>query len=294
MSIGASSRGTLGLGAPADISNDFVLVPSVSFTLNPGIPTILDNDAIPVPSKAFTLNAFPPTINVGPLIVVPSKAFTLNTFPPGISASEILPVPSVAFTLNTFPPFISDGSTVVIPSKAFTFTANPPEILFDSALLDRTVNVACTGEAFIILLSIEHPSLTPPARISNDPTQLLPIAQVRGTISNGDEYVYLPFEFIFPNQESDTSPVAQLRIDNVSREISTIIDSISSPPTIQIQVVLSSTPDIVELVLRDFKLQRTEWNILTITGDITVEHFEQEPYPSGRFNPSGFPGLFAN
>lgn len=294
MSIGAAGRGTLGLGAPADISNDFVLVPSVAFTLTAGIPSILDNDAIPVPSQAFTLTANPPTINVGPLVTIPSVSFTFTEFPPTIQASEILPVPSKAFNFTAFPPFISDGSTIIVPSKSFVFTPNAPDIFFDSALLDRTVNIACTGEVFIILLSIEHPSLTPPARISNDPTQLLPIAQVRGTISNGDEYVYLPFEFIFPNQESDTSPIAQLRIDNISREISTIIDSISSPPTIQIQVVLSSTPDIVELELRDFKLQKTESNILTVTGDITVEHFEQEPFPAGRFNPSGFPGLFAN
>ena len=294
MSIGGVGRGALGLGAPADVGIITVVIPSVTVNLTAGIPAILDNDAIPVPSKAFNFTAFPPTINLGQTVVVPSVSFTFTTFPPSAIGSETLSVPSVAFNFTAFPPIISDGATIIVPSRSFAFTANPPTILFDSALLDRTVNIACTGEAFIILLSIEHPSLTPPARISNDPTQLLPIAQVRGTISNGDEYVYLPFEFIFPNQESDTSPIAQLRIDNVSREISTIIDSISSPPTIQIQVVLSSTPDIVELVLRDFKLQRTEWNILTVTGDITVEHFEQEPFPAGRFNPSGFPGLFAN
>lgn len=294
MSIGGVGRGVLGLGAPADVSNITVVVPSVAFTLTAGIPAILDNDAVPVPSQAFNFTAFPPNINSGQTVVVPSVSFTFTSFPPTIEASETLAVPSVAFDFTSFPPFISDGSIVVVPSKSFTFIPNIPNILFDSALLERTVNVASTGEVFIILLSIEHPSLAQPARISNDPTQLLPIAQVRGTISNSDEYVYLPFEFVFPNQESDTSPAAQLRIDNVSREISTIIDSISSPPTIQIQVVLSSTPDIVELVLRDFKLQRTEWNILAVTGELTVEHFEQEPFPAGRFNPSGFPGLFAN
>lgn len=294
MGIGVSGVGVEGIGSTSPFAPVTVTIPSRAFIFTPNAPVIAINEVLPIPSVTFNFVANPPTIRTGPSIQVPSKSFIFTTPPPTIVSNETLPVPSVSFNFTAFPPNIGTAENIIIPSKSFTFAANPPTILFDSALLERTVNIACTGEAFIILLSIEHPNLAQPARISNDPTQLLPVAQVRGTISNGEEFIYLPFEFLFPNQEADTSPVAQIRIDNISREISTIIDSLSSPPTIQIQVVLSSTPDIVELELLDFKLRRTEWNILTVTGDITVEHFEQEPFPAGRFNPSGFPGLFSN
>ena len=294
MSIGDVGVGVEGIGATSPFAPELTVVPSISFNLTVNPPKIIENDIIAIPSAAFNLTANPPITTISELVLPPSKSFTFAANPPIAFATETLQIPSATFTFTSNPPTIGNIFNIAIPTKQFTFTANAPDILFDSKLLDRTINSSETAEVYLILLTIVHSDLPESVRISNDPTQLWPIAGVKGTISNGDEYIYLPFDFIFPNQEADTSPRAQLRIDNVSREIYTIIDSITSSPTIQIQVVLSSTPDIVELELLDFKLQRTEGNITTVIGDLTIEHYELEPFPVGRFHPSGFPGLFAN
>ena len=294
MSIGAAGRGALGLGAPANNVEIIINVPSKAFTFTSFNPVIIHSNLISPPSKAFTLTAFPPTITVGSIINVPSKPFTFTSFAPPIIGSNIIPIPSKAFSFTAFPPTIIQGSIISVPSNGFTFTPFAPDIIFKSKLLERTVNVACTKEAFIILIKIEHASLATPILVSNDPTQLLPTAQVRGTLSNGLEYIYFPFDFIFPNQEDNTSPIARLQIDNISREIATSIETLTSSPTFNIQIVLSSTPDIVELELFDFSLKSVQWNVSQLIGDITVESFDKEPFPSGRFNPSSFPGLFNN
>ena len=295
MSIGDTGNGAEGIGSTSPFQSELIVVPSNSFNFTANPPAIIEDDLIVVPSNSFNFTAQIPTASVSEIIVVPSNSFNFIANPPNIIANETIIVPSNSFNFTANPPVAAFVLNVItFPAHEFIFTPNVPNILFESRLLERTVNASETGEAYIILLTIQHPDLSDDIRISNDPTQLLPTAQVRGTISNGDEYIFLPFDFAFPNQEPDTSPRAQLRIDNVSREISTIIDSITSSPTIQIDVVLSSTPDIIELQLKDFKLNRTETNIAMVIGDITVEHFDQEPYPAGRFNPSGFPGLFAN
>lgn len=201
-------------------------------------------------------------------------------------------VPAGAFTLTGNSPTVDED--VQVTSKAFALTGNPPAVEIESNLLERAVNASHTNEVFIILITITHSVLSDPIRVSSDPTQVLPVATVRGTISNGEEFIFIPFDFSFPNQEADTSPIARLKIDNISREISTAIDAINSPADITIQVVLASTPSTIELELPDFKLRRTGWDVFEVTGDITVEHYDNEPYPAGRFTTADFPGLFSN
>ena len=40
------------------------------------------------------------------------------------------------------------------------------------------------------------------------------------------------------------------------------------------------------------KLQNIEYNADTISGDLTIESFMNEPFPGDSFQPSLFPGLF--
>lgn len=165
-----------------------------------------------------------------------------------------------------------------------------------STNFNRAQNVlhADSTQVIIVLMTISHDSLDNNVYLSSDPTTELPsYPGIRGTVSNSIEYIFMPFRFIFPNQEADTPPQCRVKIDNISREIATILIGFDSAPTVSIQVVLAGTPDVVEMSLPDFKLTTVSWNAFEVEGVLTVEHFEDEPYPAGRFNPSGFPGLFA-
>lgn len=149
-----------------------------------------------------------------------------------------------------------------------------------------------TGEAFIILLTISHPDWAQPIRLASDAMELLPNANVRGVISRGMEYVYLPFTINLPQQDESSTARATVSIDNIDRRIVAAVRGATSAVNISIEIILASQPDIVEVSMQDFKMDRVTYDSLTVTGDISVESFELEPYPSKRFTPSDFPGLF--
>lgn len=153
------------------------------------------------------------------------------------------------------------------------------------------IHARSTDEVFLFLITIDHEDLAQPIYIANDTRDDLSNGQ-KGVISNSIEFVYLPFQFILPTLEKDSIPKAKISIDNISREIVASIINIINPPEVRIQVALSSDPDIIEYDLEGFKLASVTYDALTIEGDLTVEQFFNEPYPSVKFTPSRFPGLF--
>lgn len=160
-----------------------------------------------------------------------------------------------------------------------------------SDTLKEAVNAQQTGEAFIMLIEIDHDDLETPIRIASDgPDELENGAN--GVISNGQEYVFLPFEPILPNQDKDRLPIARIRIDNISREIIQAVRTISGAPSFKIMVVLSSDPDTVEIELTGYKLRNVTADAMSVEGELVTEQFDIEPFPSGRFTPANFPSLF--
>ena len=152
-----------------------------------------------------------------------------------------------------------------------------------SVTLKEAVNDQDTEEVFIVLLTIEHPDMEDTLYFTLDAVN---------TISRGNTYLALPFELTPPEESPDQPPVAKLVLDNVDRQIVYLLRSISSPLTVKFEVVLSSDPDMVEAVWEGFQLRNIKYDALTIQGDLTLENFLQEPYPSGVFCPAWFPGLF--
>lgn len=148
-----------------------------------------------------------------------------------------------------------------------------------------------TDEVYTTLVTIDHADLTEPIRVTQDPMEELSTG-VKGVISRGNEFVALPFDFIMPNQDGNKSPRARLKIDNISREIVAGARAISSPATVTVEIVMSSSPDTVEAVLDGFKLRDITYDSFTVEGDLTIELFEDEPFPAGRMTPSRFPGAF--
>jgi len=140
-----------------------------------------------------------------------------------------------------------------------------------------------TDEAFILLIEIDHADLSEPIRVSSDGVD---------TVSNGNTFVAYPFEISLPSNPETGVSQARLTIDNVSQTIITSIRNISDPPTATLQIVLASDPDTVEVEFSGFELRNVQYDVFTITGDLSIESFMSEPYPGGSFLPSTFPGLF--
>lgn len=149
-----------------------------------------------------------------------------------------------------------------------------------------------TDQVFIALLTISSDELPEPIYVASDSFELLPIANVRGVVSNGQEFIYLPFDISLPRDDKTGTVSAKLRIENIDRQIIGHVRSISKPVTIKMQVVLSGDVDFIEMEFDNFQLTNVGYDGMIIEGDLTLDYWGLEPFPSGRFTPSGFPGLF--
>lgn len=149
-----------------------------------------------------------------------------------------------------------------------------------------------TEEAFIILVTISHSSFTDDIRVASDPFQLLPEASVRGVVSRGNEFLYFPFSITLPNSDDTGIARANVSFDNIDRSMITSIRRADSSLSIKIEMVLASDVNNVEFAIDGFKLDRVTYDALTISGEISMEYYDLEPFPSKRFTPSDFPGLF--
>jgi len=140
-----------------------------------------------------------------------------------------------------------------------------------------------TSEAILMLLEIDHASLGSPIRVGSDAVN---------TTSNGEVFVAYPFELQIPNDNDDGPPVAKLRIDNVDQTLTATIRSITTPPTCRMMLVLASDPDTIEIDLPGFEMKNISADKSSISAELTIENFMNEPFPGPKFMPSSFPGLF--
>lgn len=152
-----------------------------------------------------------------------------------------------------------------------------------SSLTRQALYAAETGEAFLILLTISHPNLDTPVRVTSDSVQ---------TASRGNTFVPFPFDLSLPDEHEMRSPRARLVIDNVDRQIVQVVRSLSSAPTVLIEIIRAADPDTVEAQFFDFKLTGVSYDAQRVEGDLTIEDFVAEPYPAASFSPGFFPGLF--
>jgi hypothetical protein len=152
-----------------------------------------------------------------------------------------------------------------------------------SGLTRQALYAAETGEVFLILLTISHPQLVAPIRVTSDGVD---------TSSRGNSFIAFPFELVLPDDQESKSPRARLIIDNIDRQIVSAVRSLTSSPNILIEIVRAAAPEVVEAQFIDFKLVNISYDSHVVQGDLTLEDFTAEPFPAGSFSPNLFPGLF--
>lgn len=140
-----------------------------------------------------------------------------------------------------------------------------------------------TAEVWLVLLTISHEQLAEPIRVVNNTVEI---------VSRGETFIGYPFEITLPDSQEESAPRARLAIDNVSREISQSIRTITSAPSVLIEIIRAADPDTVEVAWPNFALRNVHWDAMRVSGDLTIEDFTAEPYPAGIFSPASFPGLF--
>jgi len=146
----------------------------------------------------------------------------------------------------------------------------------------------------ILLLTFTHASLTTPIRLSSDPTQQISLDAdvVYGTVSRGNTYYFLPFNWVPPEDGDEAPPVLKLRIANFTPQMIALLRSISDPPLVTGEIVGSSTPDTVEMTFPNFDLIGMNYDDATIELSLAIDSLVNIPVPAGSFTPNAFGGLF--
>jgi hypothetical protein len=159
----------------------------------------------------------------------------------------------------------------------------------------RAANAQETGVFPILLLTITDPSLTEDIRISTDATQRVEetaTAVVYGTISNGETFYFIPLAIKLPDDVDEGPQSMTVQIDNVSRELVAVVRGLTTPPSVNVDIVLSSDTNTVVGSWPEFLLTNIRTDAQTISGELVLEILINEPFPAGTFNPSEFPGCF--
>jgi hypothetical protein len=109
--------------------------------------------------------------------------------------------------------------------------------------------------------------------------------------NDGNSFNRMPFNIVLPGEPEDRPPTINLSIDNVDRAIVQTLRGLTTPPSIKLEIVLFSSPHVVELTLDDFELKSASYNNLTVVGEWNLERLRREPFPALRFDLTNAPGL---
>ena len=151
-----------------------------------------------------------------------------------------------------------------------------------------------TSEIPVLLVTISHDNLSVPIRVSTDNADTFDVdgTETRGTVSNGENFIFYPMQITLPDDSEESVTSANLVIDNIDRTIMQEIRQMTDSPTVTMQLVLASSPDVVEAEFDNFKFDSISADALTITGQLSLGHFHREPFPGTSMLPSNFAGLF--
>jgi hypothetical protein len=141
-----------------------------------------------------------------------------------------------------------------------------------------------TGTAFIILLTLSHPSIPIPIRVTSDSVI---------TVSRGNTFISYPFMVTLPSDDADQIPQATLVIDNVDRAIVTSLRQIGMvPANLLIEIVTSNLPDTVEFSSGSLTLREVEGDGVSVSGTLKFEEILGEAFPGDSVTPATLPGVF--
>jgi hypothetical protein len=133
----------------------------------------------------------------------------------------------------------------------------------------------------LALLTIEHPSIQPIRVVNNN----------EDVVSGGNTFLAYPFNITLPPDAQDPG-VADLQIANVDRSIIEALEAITDAAVCKVQIILASTPNVIEYEWGNLVLRSAKADDVTVTAQIGQPPIDNMPYPPMRVTQRDFPGLY--
>jgi hypothetical protein len=95
-----------------------------------------------------------------------------------------------------------------------------------------------------------------------------------------------------PIEDGNSIPTITLEMDNVPLTIMTELRAQTAPFSVNIELVLASQPDILEMELSDMLLTKLNYSAEKLTGTLISDNLFAQKIPGSIYSPQHFPGLF--
>jgi hypothetical protein len=154
-----------------------------------------------------------------------------------------------------------------------------------SSTARRAVYAANTGEVFVFLLTLRHPSFAADILVCSDSARV---------VSLGRTFEPFPFQVSLADETEDAPARVALTIGNVDRRIVEEIRRVPSGAVeVVVELVLASSPQTREAGPLTFTLRDVQYDALQVDGELAFEDLLNEPWPAHTMTPGRFPGMFA-
>jgi hypothetical protein len=113
-----------------------------------------------------------------------------------------------------------------------------------------------------------------------------------GVISRSNSYIFLPMEVTMPDESDTNAPKCSITLYDVTRYVMPVARSIDGQPKVKLELIVSSTPDVVEASFSSFYITNFSYTADRVNIEMSMVGYEREPFPQYSFTPAYFPGLF--
>ena len=134
-----------------------------------------------------------------------------------------------------------------------------------------------TGQAFLTLLSVDHPDLSEPLRFTSDGV---------ATVSQSDVYTPLAFQAQMPDRAAGRQPQARLRLDNVNSQLVAALRGLQEFPTVDIYIVRASALDVREVEYTGLEVVGMDVSASAIELTLAQQDLAAVPFPARNFDGS--------
>lgn len=159
---------------------------------------------------------------------------------------------------------------------------SPGEIALHSA-----VNASQTNEAFLFLATFTSADGKEIIRLVNNNEDI---------VSRGMTYYAFPFDLNLPFDDGEKQANVSMTIggivDDSKMKLIEILRSTLKPPTVKIEVIISSMPNWVERSIDFLEMRNVTYDAMSITIDLVSKNILARKFPSDIYDPVSFPDLF--
>ncbi|WP_411034545.1 hypothetical protein [Shinella sp. BYT-45] len=148
----------------------------------------------------------------------------------------------------------------------------------------------------VVLLRIRHPDLDEDILVSSDATEMVSVSPLQfGTRSTwlGEEKVFLTISMgiDLPDDTTDAPMAASLVLDILDSRIAEVLTSTHEPATVDMAVVLRSSPDFIERQFLGLLMEGAEGDGGSVSLSFERRKIHEDPCPRDRTTKERFPGL---